>query len=440
MTIVLLARSGQYAPRRRLSRIDDGIGLVKALLFAVVVVLGLAVLTKGFGTGFTNYSRKVLLLVRGGAVRPHGRRPPGRCRPGSSACSGAGRGCAGCSSPVPAPRPPRSSAFSPTRPWLGFGVVGYIAVLDEATEADFAGGLPRAGRVLGGIAQLPAALQATGAGEVVVALDRDEHARFPELVAALHAAAVPFRVMPDMFEQGYRSAQDAGMDGLATVRCPWTPWTTRSARSSAPATSSSPAPSSSLLSPFLLAVALAIVLTSRGGPFYSQSRVGEHGRAFRMYKFRTMYRDADRRRAELQLREAAATRRSFKIKDDPRITPVGRLLRRWSVDELPQFFNVLKGDMSVVGPRPSLPGEVEAYDTAHLGAAQGQARHHRPLAGERPQRPALREDGRPGHVLPRELVAGARPQHRAAHRARRGARQGRILRDEGRPGAAGAVS
>ena len=260
--------------------------------------------------------------------------------------------------------------FLAKRRWLGYGMAGYIDVLDEATEADRLGGLPRFHRVLGGIPQLPAALQASGAGEVVVALDHDEHVRFPELLAALHAAAVPFRVMPAMFEQGYRHAQAAGMDGLATVNLGVEPMdrAQRAVKRAGDVVFSGAF--LVLLSPLLLVVALAIVLTSRGGPFYSQPRVGEHGRAFRMYKFRTMYRDADSRWQELRC-ENDCDPALFKIKDDPRITPVGRLLRRFSVDELPQFFNVLRGDMSVVGPRPPLPSEVDAYDVAHLARLKG---------------------------------------------------------------------
>ncbi len=119
VTILLLARDGQYAARRRLSRIDDGIGLVKALLVAFVVVLGLAIVTKGFGTGLHQLLAPGAAARRRGAARAHGRSPAWRCGPGSSACSGAGTGCAGCSWPAPAPRPPSSSASSPARRWLG---------------------------------------------------------------------------------------------------------------------------------------------------------------------------------------------------------------------------------------------------------------------------------------------------------------------------------
>jgi lipopolysaccharide/colanic/teichoic acid biosynthesis glycosyltransferase len=109
-----------------------------------------------------------------------------------------------------------------------------------------------------------------------------------------------------------------------------------------------------LLSPVLLAIALAIKLSSRGPVLFRQPRVGRHGREFEMLKFRTMVRDADDRKDELRaLNEAAPM---FKISDDPRTTGVGRFLRRRSLDELPQLFNVLRGDMSLVGPRP-LVGE-----------------------------------------------------------------------------------
>ena len=369
VTVLLLARSGQYSARRRISRIDDGIGLVKALLVAVLLVLGLAILTKGFGTGFTNYSRRVLLLdvaalfvfmVAARLVAQAWQQRLFVRRDGLRRVLVAGTGATASV----------FERFLARRRWLGYGLAGYVAVLDEATAADRLGGLPRFQRVRGGIAQLPAALQATGAGEVVVALDDDEQARFPELLAALHAAAVPFRVMPAMFERGYRQAQAAGMEGLSTVSLVVDPMDRAQRALKRVGDVVVSGAFLVLLSPLLLAVALAIVLTSRGGPFYSQPRVGTHGRVFRMYKFRTMYRDADRRWEELRC-ENDCDPALFKIKDDPRITPVGRLLRRYSVDELPQFFNVLRGDMSVVGPRPPLPSEVEAYDTAHLARLKG---------------------------------------------------------------------
>jgi exopolysaccharide biosynthesis polyprenyl glycosylphosphotransferase len=113
--------------------------------------------------------------------------------------------------------------------------------------------------------------------------------------------------------------------------------------------------------PILLIAAIAIKLTSRGPVFYSSERIGIDGKPFAMLKFRTMVHDAETRLASL-LDANENDGLLFKIRDDPRVTPVGRVLRRFSIDELPQFINVLRLEMSVVGPRPPLRREVEAYD------------------------------------------------------------------------------
>lgn len=117
-----------------------------------------------------------------------------------------------------------------------------------------------------------------------------------------------------------------------------------------------------VLWPFMLIVALAIVIDSPGaGPVFSQTRVGRDGKEFTFYKFRSMYPDAEQRLEELlQFNEMDGP--AFKIADDPRITRVGRFIRKTSIDELPQLWNIFKGDMSIVGPRPPLPREVALYD------------------------------------------------------------------------------
>ena len=115
----------------------------------------------------------------------------------------------------------------------------------------------------------------------------------------------------------------------------------------------------------ILLVALAIFLDDpHGSPFYKQIRIGRHGKEFYMYKFRTMYVDADKRKAEL-MEQNEMDGPVFKMKDDPRITRLGKILRKLSVDELPQLFNVLRGNMSLVGPRPPLPNEVAEYTDYH---------------------------------------------------------------------------
>ena len=121
-----------------------------------------------------------------------------------------------------------------------------------------------------------------------------------------------------------------------------------------------------VLTPLLLAVALLIKCTSRGSVFYVQERVGRAGEPFRMVKFRSMYRDAHERRAD-HAEQNMHQGPIFKIRDDPRITPVGRAIRRLSIDELPQFFNVLMGRMSLVGPRPALPEEFLDYTERERG-------------------------------------------------------------------------
>ena len=116
-----------------------------------------------------------------------------------------------------------------------------------------------------------------------------------------------------------------------------------------------------LLWPVMLIVALVIYLDDpRGSPVFSQIRCGRDGKLFKMYKFRSMYVDAEERLGEI-LDENEMDGPAFKIKDDPRITRVGRFIRKVSLDELPQLWNILKGDMSIVGPRPALPREVELY-------------------------------------------------------------------------------
>lgn len=117
-----------------------------------------------------------------------------------------------------------------------------------------------------------------------------------------------------------------------------------------------------LSSPIMLIVALMIKLEDPKGPIiFSQVRHGQYPNTFKIYKFRSMYVDAEQRLKELQhLNEQTGP--VFKIKNDPRITKVGKFIRKTSLDELPQLFNVLKGDMSLVGPRPALPKEVEQYN------------------------------------------------------------------------------
>jgi len=116
-----------------------------------------------------------------------------------------------------------------------------------------------------------------------------------------------------------------------------------------------------VLLPLFVALAIAIRVESRGPALFRQKRIGVRGKPFTMYKFRSMYMDAEERKKELAAQNEMAGGVLFKMKRDPRVTRIGRLIRKTSVDELPQLWNVLKGDMSLVGPRPPVPNEVADY-------------------------------------------------------------------------------
>jgi len=118
------------------------------------------------------------------------------------------------------------------------------------------------------------------------------------------------------------------------------------------------------LSPLFLAIAIAIKATSKGPVFFRQERCSLNGRKFTLYKFRTMDSDAELKQGEL-LERNEMKGPVFKIEDDPRITSVGKVLRKFSLDEFPQLWNVFEGDMSLVGPRPPIPAEVEKYESWH---------------------------------------------------------------------------
>jgi undecaprenyl-phosphate galactose phosphotransferase len=119
-----------------------------------------------------------------------------------------------------------------------------------------------------------------------------------------------------------------------------------------------------ICAPLFLVIALAIYFSSPGKVIYFHERIGRGGKVFRCYKFRSMYADADRKLNEILSQDAELRKewnQTFKLKKDPRITPIGAYLRKTSLDELPQFWNVLRGDLSVVGPRPVVREELEKY-------------------------------------------------------------------------------
>ena len=208
-------------------------------------------------------------------------------------------------------------------------------------------------------------MERSGAIEVILALDPEDHVRIPALTRSLSQARIPFRIVPSLFEATFRATMLEGFE-LPVVNVKIDPLdraqlALKRALDVAVATTALV-----LLSPFLLAIAIAVKLDSPGPILFRQDRVGRHGKHFGMLKFRTMVEGAEKQLAALKDQNDPAYGPAFKIKEDPRITRVGRLLRKFSLDEVPQFLNVLWGEMSVVGPRPPLPSEVEGYETQHF--------------------------------------------------------------------------
>ena len=195
-------------------------------------------------------------------------------------------------------------------------------------------------------------------------------------------------------------------------------------------TSRSPSLGGVFVLPIVAALALLIRLDSRGPALYPQDRLGRDGRRFRALKFRTMHGDGEERlRAVLDAdpRCAAEYAEFHKLSDDPRVTRVGRILRKYSLDELPQLWNVLTGDMSLVGPRPYLEREIPQMNRREQIILRAPAGDDWPLAGGRPQRDGLR-DARPDRrALRPQLVAVARRVRARAHDRRRRAGDGLVV-------------
>jgi len=360
---------GAFSSRRRISGIDDGLLVVKHLIIALVSTAALAFVTDGFGTGFTAYSPRVvvayvalvvvLIACAGAATYTWQRRMFQR-----------GEGVrrlviAGCGASAA-----EFERFLLKRRWLGVRCAGLVPVLDGPTESQRLGGLVLVAPVIGAPHDLVRVVRASGAGEVVVALDEDERAAFPGLARRLVAADIPFRVLPAFFEEGYAYACEAGLNGLPTVALHVESLDRVQGAVKRVLDVVLSLGVLIVTSPVLLIVALLVRLTSPGPVFFPQERVGRDGCRFVMYKFRSMYDNAEARLGGLMARNEADGAR-FKMKHDPRVTPLGRFIRRWSIDELPQFWNVLRGDMSIVGPRPPLPREVRLYETPQLARLKG---------------------------------------------------------------------
>ena len=223
---------------------------------------------------------------------------------------------------------------------------------------------------VGTVDELADALESCRATEVIVALDAAEIGHLPRITARLAEAGVACRFVPSLFEHTYHSAKLAGFAELPVVDMCVDPLDRVQRTMKRGLDLGLAACAVTLGAPVWMAVAIAVKLSSPGPVLFRQERVGRKGSHFEMLKFRTMSADAETQLSKL-MQDNEADGPLFKMKADPRVTRVGRFLRRWSLDELPQVLNVLRGEMSVVGPRPPLPREVERYEVQHLSRLKG---------------------------------------------------------------------
>ena len=243
---------------------------------------------------------------------------------------------------------------------LGYALVGY---LDDGAPPP--GQRPDSHfRHLGPIDDLVAFVYSGAADQVILALPFWQHHQLPGLVAVCREAGVEFRVAPDLYELSFDRIDVGDLSGIPLIglkELSLTGWNLVVKRAMDLALTLLAAP---IVLPLAAIIILAIRRDSPGQAIFRQLRIGKGGRPFTAYKFRTMVADAEARKAELAaLNEADGP--IFKIRNDPRMTRVGRILRRTSLDELPQFWNVLRGEMSLVGPRPPTPDEAACYEEWH---------------------------------------------------------------------------
>ncbi|RMG89876.1 MAG: sugar transferase [Chloroflexi bacterium] len=244
---------------------------------------------------------------------------------------------------------------------LGYLPVGYLDDDPERASVDL-------GRVkgYGGLDNFEQALYESRADLVVITLKWTHHNLIMSLIDKARAAGVAVWIVPDLFQLNLRQLQVENLDGIPLLGLS----EDRTFRGVNRLMKRSLdigliVLASPILLPLFFLVALAIRLEGPGPIIYTQLRVGEKGRHFKMYKFRSMIPGADKIHREL-VEASGEDPRHPKIKDDPRITRVGRFIRRTSLDELPNLINVIKGQMSLVGPRPPTPDEVELYEPWHM--------------------------------------------------------------------------
>jgi exopolysaccharide biosynthesis polyprenyl glycosylphosphotransferase len=238
-----------------------------------------------------------------------------------------------------------------------YGIIP-IGLVDDAPHEIGTPDLPR----LGSLSDLDQVIREYSVDRVVIAFSRAGHEELLHCIRACRDHGVAVDVVPRLFEflDGVRALDQVGGLPLLSIGAPQLARSSRIAKRFLDILSSGLL--ILLLLPLIAVIAVAIKLESRGPVLFRQPRVGQGHRFFGMLKFRSMYRDAEDRKGEVLYMNENGDGVMFKIRNDPRVTRVGRVLRRLSLDELPQLFNVLTGDMSLVGPRPLIPSETDALN------------------------------------------------------------------------------
>jgi len=244
------------------------------------------------------------------------------------------------------------------RDWAGLDVVGFVDD-DPDKQGTIVQGVP----VVGTVQDTPLLVEEKTIREVIFALPLRAHQEIANLVVSLQSLPVVVKVVPDFFDLAFFRAgitvDDLGGIPLLNLRASAIEGFPRAVKRLFDVVGA--AIMLIVLSPLMLLSAILIKLDSSGPVIFKQLRIGENCQPFYVFKFRSMVADAESRLKDV-ITETDDGQLIHKVRDDPRVTRVGRILRRTSVDELPQLFNVLKGEMSLVGPRPELPFLVESYE------------------------------------------------------------------------------
>jgi len=245
-------------------------------------------------------------------------------------------------------------------PNLGYSIVGFLNDMNDP-PSDF-------GRfkMLGTLDDLGMVIRSMQVDEVIIALPANLHQQSIRSVRLCEHLGTSFKLVPDLYELSISRIDMEAIEGIPLLGIRQASINTLQRFVTRTVDIVLSILILALGLPFWLCIALAIRLNSPGEVIYRQTRIGQNGRPFKVYKFRSMYKDAENVLSDLLIYNEAQGP-LFKMKDDPRITPVGKFLRRTSFDEIPQLINVIQGEMSLVGPRPPLPHEVAQYEEWQKG-------------------------------------------------------------------------